>query len=369
MPRDLHSDYKEPSLSGRYITLNQLKDNWLKPLSTYSNIVGKSVLEKDIIALTMGTGPNKVLMWSQMHGNESTTTKAVVDLTNFLLSNSEEAKAILDSCTLKIVPILNPDGAEAYTRMNANNIDLNRDAKTRNQPESRVLRGLFDSFQPKFCFNLHDQRTLFSAGPYPKSATVSFLSPASDAERTITSSREEAMKLIVAMNQVLQTLIPNQVGRYDDSFNENCVGDAFQMEDVPTILFEAGHYKNDYHREQTRKYIFYALWEAIRIISANSSTLFNVSEYFNIPENEKLFFDILVHNAHLVNTKLEKGSSMGIRYTESLDGDFIDFIPKIQGRGDLSGFFGHKVYDCSHENDMRSILAEKKILKVLNSSE
>ena len=58
------------------------------------------------------------------------------------------------------------------------------------------------------------------------------------------------MEVIIKMNNVLQNVIPNQVGIYDDSFNINCVGDSFQSKGVPTILFEAGHYKNDYSREK-----------------------------------------------------------------------------------------------------------------------
>ena len=49
---------------------------------------------------------------------------------------------ILKACTLYIIPILNPDGAKAYTRLNANEVDLNRDAQDLSQPESKVLRAV-----------------------------------------------------------------------------------------------------------------------------------------------------------------------------------------------------------------------------------
>jgi hypothetical protein len=48
-----------------------------------------------------------------------------------------------------------------YTRLNANEVDLNRDSQNLTQPESKVLREIFDLFQPHYCFNLHDQRTIF----------------------------------------------------------------------------------------------------------------------------------------------------------------------------------------------------------------
>src|SRR5690606_8390446 len=194
---------------------------------------------KNIQLLTSGHGPIKILMWSQMHGNESTTTKAVCDLINFLLEKSETSKSILEGCTIKIIPVLNPDGASAYTRANANGIDLNRDAQNLSQPESKALRGIYRDFGPDYCFNLHDQRTIFNVGNLPRPATVCFLAPTYDEQRSISITRGKSMKLIVAMEQELQKIIPGRIGRFDDAFNPNCVGDAFQMMDTPTILFEA----------------------------------------------------------------------------------------------------------------------------------
>ena len=41
-----------------------------------NNILGYSVKGLPIHELQVGFGKQKILMWSQMHGNESTTTKA-----------------------------------------------------------------------------------------------------------------------------------------------------------------------------------------------------------------------------------------------------------------------------------------------------
>ena len=86
-------------------------------------------------------------MWSQMHGNESTTTKALFDFINFLHSNTKESSVILDHFTFCMLPMLNPDGAKLYTRENANGIDLNRDAQNLSQPESIALRKTFEVFE------------------------------------------------------------------------------------------------------------------------------------------------------------------------------------------------------------------------------
>src|SRR5690606_11329878 len=141
----------------------------------------------------------KVLMWSQMHGNESTTTKALFDVLNYIRTDDSFGSYISQNFTLYIVPMLNPDGAEAYTRVNANAIDLNRDAQNLSQPESVILNEVFRTFKPDFCFNLHDQRTIFSAGKTALPATVSFLTPAEDKDCRITPQRKRSMEIIGIM--------------------------------------------------------------------------------------------------------------------------------------------------------------------------
>ncbi|WP_242535618.1 M14 family metallopeptidase [[Muricauda] lutisoli] len=359
-----YSVYKEKSIEGRYITMESI-GSCLSKLSTAPIPIGDSVNGVEIKAFKLGSGDKKVLMWSQMHGNESTTTKALCDMFNFLGSNEPLAKNILKHSTLMIVPILNPDGAIVYTRENINKIDLNRDAKNLSQPESRALRELFESFEPDFCFNLHDQRTLFSAGKTNKPATVSFLSPASNKDRHITPTREVAMKLIVAMDSMLQNHIPGQVGRYDDGFNDNCVGDTFQKFGAPTVLFESGHYPGDYSREKTREYIFWSLLEALKTIVENRIDCFKTGDYFSIPNNQKLFFDVLILNPTIVNPEIETGHAVGIRYKEVLDGDKITFKPEIAEIGPLEEFYGHQTIECIDNKDFGFRTSQKEILDLL----
>ncbi|MEJ1222002.1 M14 family metallopeptidase [Sediminicola sp. 1XM1-17] len=361
-----YSTVKENTVVDRYVTIDAI-DKFLFDHShnLHFEVIGLSVQQKKIKMVTLGYGPKKILMWSQMHGNESTTTKAVLDLINYLSLPSVLADTILQECTVQIIPILNPDGAAAYTRINANEIDLNRDAHDRSQPESKVLRAIYDAFQPDFCFNLHDQRTIFNVGQENKPATISFLSPAHDQERSISKTRGVSMQLIVAMNSLIQQLIPGQVGRYDDSFNHNCVGDAFQMLNTPTILFEAGHFPGDYSREKTREYIFYAMLKGLETIARAEIPLYPQDHYFEIPENGKLYFDVLIKNAHLLLASQTKRMDIGVLYKEVLESTAIKFQPFVEKTGDLHQFYGHKTYDCLDENDLKSIKLNKKVMDCL----
>jgi len=361
-----HQRIKENTVRGRYVTTEMLGAFLDRTSSRFAvGNIGKSVLSKNIQLLTLGDGPIKILMWSQMHGNESTTTKAVLDLINFLLEGSEMSNSILERCTIKIIPILNPDGALAYTRVNANGIDLNRDAQNLSQPESKVLRAVFEDFGPDYCFNLHDQRTIFNVGNKDTPATISFLAPTHDEERSISITRGKSMKLIVAMEQELQKIIPGRVGRFDDAFNPNCVGDAFQMTDTPTLLFEAGHSPGDYQREKTREYIFYALLKALDVIAKDQIEIYERDEYFRIPENNKLYFDIVLDNADKLNKDYKNGDSIGILFREVLEDNRINFEPYIEKTGDLKAYFGHKRYNCADQEDLERLKEERKLYNLL----
>ena len=344
--KSLYKTHKELHLQHRYIYTNHILRLLNNKSSIYKvSVIGKSVCEENIYSITIGSGKKKVLMWSQMHGNESTTTKAIFDLLNVLSNKSQISDGILKGCTIKIIPILNPDGAKAYTRLNANQIDLNRDAQNLAQPESVVLNKCFHSFKPDFCFNLHGQRTIFSAGKINKPATVSFLAPAQDENCTVTPNRKKAMEIIAIMNELLQMQIPNQIGVFDETFNINCVGDTFQSHNIPTVLFEAGHFKEDYLREQVREFVFQSLMVSLDYISNNDVTGLNFGNYFDIPKNEKLFYDIIIRNAKVKGT--DKLIDIAVQYEEILKDDTINFVPKVEKFINTNQFFAHREFNAN----------------------
>lgn len=355
-----YSHMKASDLAGRYITnadILPLLNNLSEEFST--EIIGHSEQNRPIYSVAVGKGATKILIWSQMHGNESTCTKALFDVFNFLKLAS--SSYILQHCSLVIIPILNPDGAEVYTRHNANNVDLNRDATQLTQKESKVLRKVFDAFKPDYGFNMHDQRTLFNVGQSDKPATVSFLAPAQDVQLSLTPNRLRAMSVIHQMNLCLQQLIPGQIGRFDDAFNINCVGDYFQAQGVATILFEAGHFPDDYNREETRKFIALSILEALSVISSGTVSENDLNYYLEIPENDTLFFDILLKNVLISSEAQEHTIDIGITYQETLTNHKISFLPQIKIKGDLSSHFGH----ISLNLNQTALDSSKQALKVL----
>jgi hypothetical protein len=338
----IYDEFKVHQIKGRYITNSHILP-FLKNLNSKFKLqkIGFSEKNTPIYSVNFGNGPINILIWSQMHGNEATTTKSLIDCLN--LFNSINNEFITNNLCVKIIPILNPDGANNYCRLNSNNIDLNRDAQELTQSESRVLRDLFDEFKPHYCFNMHDQRTIYSAGDDYYPATLSFLSPSQDNNRSLTINRKIGMKIISNLRHVIDPYIPNQISRYDDKFNINCVGDKFQSLGVPTILFEAGHYVNDYNRDITRKYMMFAIYQTFLSIINKSYINYSTNNYFDIPENKPTYFDVLIKGVSF-DKNLKDIRDVGILYSESLEKSDINFTPFVVKIGDLSSYYGHKIF-------------------------
>ncbi len=344
----LFLENKETTISGRYLTLEMIEP-LLNSYNTNNQltVVGQSVLSKPIYKYVTGSGEIKIYLWSQMHGNESTTTKGLFDFLNLLNNGSDLAQSLLETFTFCCIPMLNPDGAKLYSRVNANEVDLNRDSQDLSQPESQGLRKVFEEFQPDYCYNLHDQRTIFGVADTGKPATMSFLAPSYNEQREINASRQKAINLIAGINDVLQQFIPGQVGRFDDSFNINCIGDTFQYLGVPTMLFEAGHFPGDYEREETRKFVFMALLSSFTKLSENVIELNRTDDYLNIPQNKIVFYDFIYKKIKINYDGNEKITSFAAQYKEELTDGEICFNAYISKIGDLEGYFGHVEYDAN----------------------
>ncbi len=337
------SNYQN-KLSGRRIIYDQISF-LLNDLTSDFKLMklGNSFQKLPINSVEIGNGKIKILLWSQMHGNESTATKAIFDLFNYFenpLHLIEIQQEILKNCTLLFIPMLNPDGALAYTRENAQNIDLNRDAVVLNAPESKILNTVLKEFNPHYCFNLHDQRTIYSVGKDNDTATISFLAPSEDETRVLTEGRKETMRVIVAMQNLLEKFIPHNIGRYTDEFYPTATGDNFQKAGYNTVLIESGHFKNDYDREKSRKFTFFAILQGLYSI-ANGLNSILYKSYFEIPNNQKYYLDIIIKNVSYQSKKTD----IGILYKETLNNNVLTFEPHIEKIQDLSNYNANTIID------------------------
>ncbi|UJF29829.1 peptidase M14 [Kaistella sp. 97-N-M2] len=351
---------KTPDFPNRYISPEKLFIYLQTNFSDHIKEVGRSSLEKPIFKMTLGTGPTKILAWSQMHGNESNATHALLDLLESLKNQPEMRENLLSKITLDFILMLNPDGSEKWTRRNALDIDMNRDFLKLSSKEFRLLKDVADNGQYDYALNLHEQRTIFTTdGHHP--ATLAFLAPSQDHTREITETRKKAMAVISKIYGNLKTELPNQIARYSDEFYPTSTGDNFTKMGIPTILYEGGHFPDDYKREGTRKYYTMALYEGLKAISDLRGSTQNWEVYKEIPENKETHYDVIYRNVKL-NTDFECILDVAVQYKEEiLDGeDEIIFVPIVVEVGDIGRKKGWKEIDCTG----KSFVSEKKFPKL-----
>ena len=354
---------KQQEINKRYIT-NLHLEHFLKTLNNdvfTIKVAGKSVLENNIYRIDFGRGKYKVLLWSQMHGNETTTTRAIFNIMKKI--NSGEFADWLSYFSFTFIPILNPDGAEAFTRVNANKIDLNRDSKELTQPEAQILRAVYNQQKPDLALNMHDQRSIFSAGITQNPATLSFLAPSYNDNREINNVRTYAMKLIAMMREGLKEATTLNIGRFDDSFNVNCIGDMFTHLGTPTILFEAGFATNDYQRQTAVNWVEKSLECLFYGIIKEKYQNFSIENYMDIPENQKHFVDLIIYNFSTTNNQFKDLKQIPIIFKEFINKNELILQPTIDFESAPQYQYAHAVLDAKNQ----LINSENDVLKLLKN--
>ncbi|MCE7061908.1 M14 family zinc carboxypeptidase [Dyadobacter sp. CY343] len=350
-----HSTFKEATLTQRRFKqkdiLPLISKRLGNPMYTIEK-VGESFEGRTIQMLKVGTGKKKVLLWTQMHGDEPTATMASFDMFNFLEGKNDGfdsfRKELLEKTTLYFVPMLNPDGAERYQRRTMQGIDMNRDAAARQTPEAVILKGLVDKLKPDYGFNLHDQSPRYSAGRSPKVATISFLATSYDYELSINDVRQRSMQLIVGMNKILQKYIPGQVARYSDDHEPRGFGDNVQKWGTTLVLIESGGYVGDPEKQYIRQLNFMAILSALGKIADNSLTKEKRDDYYDIPENGRWVYDLVVRNATVRQAGKSFTTDLGINRNEVSYSNATKFFyySKIEDFGDLHPQYGSQEIDA-----------------------
>ena len=118
---------------------------------------GQSGEGRELMYATVGTGPTVFWLQARIHGNELHSTEAALQILDHLASGSPAARLIRENLTVVVVPMYNPDGAEANIRQSTTpfRIDLNRDWENFAQPESVAFWRLWRDVRPELALDLH----------------------------------------------------------------------------------------------------------------------------------------------------------------------------------------------------------------------
>lgn len=154
--------------------------------------IGTSVKGRSILAYYFGSGANHVVYTGAIHGDEVSTRSLMLRWIDDLEANPQN---IPSDKTIVVVPVLNPDGYAKGTRVNANNVDLNRNfnvsdwkkdvttvtnkpfpggggAAPMSEPETKAIANLVARLRPSLVLSYHSVAGIVAANLAGNSASL-----------------------------------------------------------------------------------------------------------------------------------------------------------------------------------------------------
>jgi hypothetical protein len=354
-----YATYQIPGITSRRFSQAEML-RWLEPLKSQnlftSTPLGKSSEGRTISLLKLGKGNIKVLLWSQMHGDESTATMALLDILNFFAQQPQHnvTRTILNGLSLLIIPMLNPDGAERFQRRTAQVIDMNRDAMALRTPEARILKETRGAYKPEFGFNLHDQDPRYTVGNSKRVSAVALLTPAYDETRGDNDVRRAAKQVASVFLSVLDEFIHGHVSKYDDTFEPRAFGDNIQKWGTSTVLVESGGWPGDRDKMFIRKLNYVGLLTSLHAIATGSYRQADLSAYDRLPFGTKYLYDVILRNAEWRGnaTVPAMRADIGINLDEETNPETgrVELVGKVVDIGDLSVYSAFRDVDASEHS-------------------
>lgn len=345
----LHDAYRVPAFESRKFTHEEL---WrvLGPIADQArdlsrDVIGCSAEGRPLHAVRFGRGPTPVLLWSQMHGDESTHTMGVADLLAWLAREPDEERVRLlhDRLTVVAIPMLNPDGAERFRRLNAQGIDINRDARACLSPEMRALRRVHAQLRPAFAFNLHDQDPRKRVGESDRLTALALLANPFDESLGDNDVRLRAKRLCGVIARAVRPLLGGHVSRFEEEFNPQGSGEFMAASGTSSLLLECGGWKDDPEKQFLRKVSFVALLAALQAIADESYARVPLEEYESLAEDDTSVADVLLRGGTVVVPGLEP-------YRADVAIEFPVPFERRNGHvasiGDLSGYTASEEVDA-----------------------
>jgi beta-lactamase class A len=317
----------------------------------YREEIARSLDGRPIQLVRFGSGPTPVLFWSQMHGDETTASRALADLFNYMATSPDEPRVQrwAERLTILAVPMLNPDGADAHQRRGSHGIDINRDARALATPEGRALKAVQERFQPRYGFNLHDQNPRSRTGASQRLAAMALLAPPPDAAATPTASFVRAQQLTAHLARVMAPFVGEHLTRFDDSYNARAFGDGMQSWGVSTVLVETGSWRGDDSKHYLRTVNFATLTGALDAIADGSYATADIDLYHSLPPNGRAVHDLVIRGGTVVlpgrepfraDVAIDAAAVGGPGYTQIVDvGDLLENAAR--DTLDATGLFMH----------------------------
>jgi hypothetical protein len=160
--------------------------------------------------------------------------------------------------------------------------------------------------------------------------------------------RTRAKQLTATIANTLRQFIPDNISRYDDTFEPRAFGDNIQKWGTSTILIESGGWKDDPQKMFIRKLNYVALLSVFNAIASRSYEKTSLTDYERIPFNTRNLYDMIITKTTLKfpDARPSLTADIGINYEEIRDANGIfQQRARVVDIGDLSVFFAHDTLD------------------------
>lgn len=135
----------------------------------------------------------RLLVLSGVHGNEHAGIVCVPEILARLEAEQATLRGVGGEVGVQILTPVNPVGAAALSRFNAEGYDVNRDFALFLTPEARAVREAFDGFRPDFVVSLHEgpqEAAFMFANEHVGAALATRLLAAMEREGTTLAERD-----------------------------------------------------------------------------------------------------------------------------------------------------------------------------------
>ena len=207
--------------------------------------IGRSVRGRTLWLITLHdksvdiAHTRRVFYICRQHGHEPAGTEAALQFISDLVSADPGTPLAddLNRVTVYIVPMANPDGAEAFLRHNAHDVDLNRDWLARREPETRALYRAIEAMHPDIVADQHELYPTDSRGDLTEAAA-----PGSGADAKVVSVCESLQDRVrLALGEAGHVVTSHWV---DDHRPARLAHRFWSVRaHIPAILFESARHE------------------------------------------------------------------------------------------------------------------------------
>lgn len=228
------------------------------------------------------------IAWSFMHGNEPTGFEA--------LCQWMALGAPTHNWTL--IPLVNPTGIHAFTRLTRDGVDLNRRAREVGPLEADLLKQQLQLKPYELALNLHDQRSIFHPHGQRLPSSLSVLAPRAQFEHG-EMIPDRACRWAGSMVQWMRAEHPNWgYARFDDTYYPTAFGEWVQELGIPTVTVETGITL----QSADRSAVVAALSRVVRRVdAANLPPDEGAAAYWELPKNEATGCDLALRSGEEVS--------------------------------------------------------------------